>query len=66
MTGLSSRAEFRAILKGVVNCLKQSLDKPKLQPLTAEEVHLWLHEVTLEDARAVVAELESEAKEPAA
>lgn len=66
MTGLTSRAEFRAILKGVVNCLKQSLDKPKLQPLTAEEVVFWLHEVTLEDARAVVALIESECKDPAA
>ena len=64
MSNLTSRAEFRTILKGVVNCLKQALDKPQLPSLTAEEIHLWLHEVTLEDVRVVLSEIETD--EPAA
>jgi hypothetical protein len=39
MTNLTSRAEFRVILKGVVSCLKQNLDKPGFPVLTAEEIH---------------------------
>jgi hypothetical protein len=67
MTNLTSRAEFRVILKGVVSCLKQNLDKPGLPVLTAEEIHFWLHEVTLDDARFVVAQIDAErAASPAA
>jgi hypothetical protein len=49
---LTSRVEFRAILERVVNCLNDSLPAP-LAPLTPEQTHFWLREITLEDIRAV-------------
>ena len=60
MTHLTSRVEFRAILKGIINCLRESLDKPNLPPLTPAEIHFWLHEVTMDDVRAVVGEVKAE------
>ncbi len=65
-THLTSRVEFRAILKDIVVCLREDLDKPTLLPLTSEEIHFWLHEVTMDDVRAVVAEIEAQAQKDAA
>lgn len=58
-THLTSRVEFRTILKSVVACLRENLDKPSVPPLTPEEIHFWLHEVTIDDVRAVAGEVET-------
>ena len=60
MTKLTSRVEFRAILSQIVNCLNDSLPRP-LAPLTAEQMHFWLHEITLEDIHAVLRHKQSAA-----
>ncbi len=65
-THLTSRVEFRAILKGIVDCLRENLDKPHLPPLTPEEIHFWLHEVTIDDVRAVVGDSEDTAQKESA
>ncbi len=65
-THLTSRVEFRAILKDIVACLKGHLDKPHLPPLTPEEIHFWLHEVTIDDVRAVIGEIEPQAQKESA
>jgi len=55
MTPLVSRVEFRVILKRLIGCLNESLPSP-LAPLTAEEVHFWLREITIQDIHAVLGE----------
>ncbi len=65
-THLTSRVEFRAILKDIVVCLREHLDKPHLPPLTPEEIHFWLHEVTIDDVGAVVADIEPQAQRESA
>lgn len=60
LSKLTSRSEFRAILKGIVNHLKMSLDRPNVPPLTPEEIHFWLREITTDDIQAVVAEISTE------
>ncbi len=65
-THFTSRVEFRAILKGMLACLRENLDKPTLPPLTPEEIHFWLHEVTIDDVRAVVAEMDAKAQKESA
>jgi hypothetical protein len=59
MNNLTSRLEFRAILSRIVNCLND-LPRP-LAPLTAEQMHFWLHEITLEDIHAVLRHKQSAA-----
>lgn len=56
---LTSRVEFRAILRRIVGCLRDSLPA-NVSPLTPEEMHFWLREITLEDIRVVAAEINSE------
>lgn len=58
---LISRSEFRSVLKSVVNCLRRELDAPGLVPLTAEEIHFWFQNITLEDVEAVSQEIDEEA-----
>lgn len=58
---LISRNEFRAVLKGVVRCLRSELDAPGLAPLTSEELLFWFRNITLEDIEKVNAELAGEA-----
>ncbi len=65
-THLTSRIEFRAILKDIVACLREHLDKPHLPSLTPEEIHFWLHEVTIDDVRAVVGEIDTESQKKSA
>jgi len=55
MANLTSRLEFRTILKQITNCLNDSLT-PTLSPLTPEQMHFWLREITLEDLRVVLAD----------
>jgi hypothetical protein len=50
---LISRSEFRAVLKSVIRCLRGELNAPGLAPLTAEEIHFWFQNITLEDIEAV-------------
>ena len=64
MTNFTSRAEFRIILKDVVSCLKANLDKPGVAALTAEEIHYWLREVTLDDVLHVIAQIDAERGAP--
>ena len=66
MTHLTSRFEFRAILKGVINCLRDGLDRPGIPQLTPEEIRLWLREVTMDDIRVVIAQMECRAKKEVA
>ena len=55
MASLTSRFEFRKILKQITNCLNESLPAP-LSPLTPEQMHFWLREITIEDLRVVLVE----------
>lgn len=57
---LISRNEFRAVLKGVVRCLRSELDAPGLAPLTSEELLFWFRNIMLEDIEKVSAELAGE------
>ncbi len=65
-THLTSRVEFRAILKDVIACLRKNLDQPTIPPLTPDEIHFWLYEVTIDDIRAVVGEIEPQTQKESA
>lgn len=56
---LISRVEFRAILRRIVGCLRDSLPA-SVSPLTPEEMHFWLQEITLEDIQVVASEIDLE------
>lgn len=60
MSKLTSRSEFRAVLKSVVRCLKGELNSPGLAPLNAEEIHFWFQNITPEDIEAVNKEIDAE------
>ena len=60
MGPLTDRTEFRAVLKGVVKCIRQNLDRPGLTPLTAEQIMFWFQNVTLEDVEVTTRELDAE------
>lgn len=60
MAALVDRTQFRAVLKELVKCLRQNLDVPGVKPLAAEQILFWLQNVTLEDLRAVMQDLDSE------
>jgi hypothetical protein len=60
MGPLIDRKEFRQVVKEIVKCLRQNLDKPGLAPLTPEQVMFWLQSVTLDDLQAVMQALEAE------
>lgn len=55
MTNLTSRVEFRTILKKILCCLDESLPTT-LTPLTSAQIQFWLREITLEDIEAVLKE----------
>ncbi len=65
MANLSSRVEFRTILKRIVCCLQESFAYPDMAPLTSEQVHFWLQEITLEDIRAVMSDIDLESRKTA-
>jgi hypothetical protein len=65
MSRFTSRVEFLVILKRVVSCLKDSLERPGVSPLTPEQIHFWLHQISIEDIETVVAEIEAQAKNKA-
>lgn len=60
MAPLVDRTEFRAVLKEVVKCVRQNLDAPGLSALTPEQLISWFQNITLEDIRTVVREIEDE------
>jgi hypothetical protein len=60
MGPLVDRTEFRAVLKEVVHCVREHLDKPGITPLTAEQIQLWFQNVTLEDLRIVMLEIDTD------
>jgi hypothetical protein len=49
MGPLIDRTEFRAVLKEVVNCMREHLAAPGVPQLTAEQIMFWWQNVTLED-----------------
>jgi hypothetical protein len=60
MTPLVDRTEFRKVVKELVKCLRQNLDRPGLAPLTAEQITFWMRNVTLEDLEMAVRQIDSE------
>ncbi len=60
MAPLVNRTEFRGVLKEVIKCLRQNLDKPGVTALTPDQFMFWLQNVTLEDIQIVAGELEAE------
>ena len=58
MGPLVDRTEFRVVVKEVVKCLRQNLDRPGLKPLASEQLMQWFQNITLEDLQAVVRELD--------
>jgi hypothetical protein len=57
MPPLADRTQFRAVLKEVVNCLRQNLDVPGVTPLRSEQILFWMQNVTREDLDAVIGEV---------
>ena len=49
MTPLVDRTEFRKVVKELVKCLRNNLDRPGLAHLTADQIMFWMRNVTLED-----------------
>jgi hypothetical protein len=64
MAPLVDRTEFRAVLKEVVKCVRANLDAPGLTPLTAEQIMFWFQNVTIEDLRIVLQEIDSSPAHP--
>lgn len=60
MAALVDRTQFRAVLKELVKCVRQNLDVPGVKPLVPEQILFWLQNVTLEDLRAVMQDIDSE------
>lgn len=60
MAPLIDRTEFRAVLKEVVKCVRQNLDAPGLSALNPEQLASWFQNITLEDIRTVVREIDDE------
>jgi len=56
----ADRAEFRAVLREVVKCVRQNLDTPALRPLDAKQLMAWFQNITVEDLETVVREIDSE------
>ncbi len=53
------RTEFRKVVKELVKCLRQNLDRPGLAPLTADQIMFWMRNVTLEDLEIVIQQIEA-------
>jgi hypothetical protein len=60
MGPLIDRTEFRAVLREVVKCVRDKLDAPGLSPLTPEQLMSWFQNITLDDLRTVVGEIDDE------
>lgn len=58
MGPLVNRSEFRAVLKEVVKCVREKLDAPGLSPLTAEQLMTWFQNITIDDIRTVLRQIE--------
>jgi hypothetical protein len=50
---MQSRAEFRTVLREVIQCLRSQLDVPGVSPFQPEQLSDWFHEITPEDIEAV-------------
>ena len=62
MAPLVDRTEFRKVVKQIVHCLLENLDRPGLAPLTPEQIMFWIQNIGLEDIQTVVAEINSDSK----
>ncbi len=60
MGPMIDRKEFRQVVKEIVKCLRQNLDRPGLSPLTPEQVMFWFQNITLEDLQTVTQEIEAD------
>lgn len=60
MAPLVDRTEFRKVVKEIVKCLHQNLDRPGVTPLTPEQILFWMQTVALEDIQIVAAEIDTE------
>ncbi|HSY11963.1 MAG TPA: hypothetical protein VK976_07215 [Verrucomicrobiae bacterium] len=60
MAPLVDRTEFRGVLKELIKCLRQNLDKPGITALSPEQIMFWLQTVTMDDIKVVIGELEAE------
>jgi hypothetical protein len=59
MTPLVDRTEFRKVVKELVKCLRNNLDRPGLAHLTADQIMFWMRNVTLEDLEIVIREIDT-------
>ena len=62
MGPLADRTEFRKVLKQMLGCLHENLDRPGLTPLTPEQIMFWMQNITLEDIQIVAAELDADGR----
>jgi hypothetical protein len=62
MGPLVDRTEFRRVLKEIVGCLRQNLDRDGVTPLKPEQVLFWMQNVTLEDIQIVASQIEADSK----
>jgi len=60
MDRIANRVQFRRVLKDVVKCLRQNLDRPGVAPLNADQVMFWFENVTLDDVEDVVGQLDAD------
>jgi hypothetical protein len=62
MAPLVDRTEFRKVVKEIVHCLHQNLDRGGVAPLTPEQILFWMQNVTLEDIQIVASEIEADGR----
>ncbi len=62
MAPLVDRTEFRKVVKELVKCLHQNLDRPGVAPLTTEQILFWIQNITMEDIQIAAAEIDSDGK----
>ena len=62
MGPLVDRSEFRKVVKEMVKCVRQNLDRPGVAPLTPEQILFWLQNITPEDIEIVAAEIDGDGK----
>jgi hypothetical protein len=60
MAPLVDRTQFRKVVKEVVKCVRQNLDRPQVAPLSADQIMFWLQSVTYDDLHAATQELDAE------
>ena len=59
MTPLVDRTEFRKVVKELVKCLRNNLDRPGLAHHTADQIMFCMRNVTLEDLEIVIREIDT-------